>query len=227
MKNKLIQGLAIAIVALTMIGCGSNSSQEEVVEMAGVEETETTDATRNETDDREGNKTEAQNETDEETMGVMEKEAEEAVHTEQTQVTKVVDNVDEFVQYMVTLDPVEPAIVIFNEGTGEIINIKDGEKYQLRSDDRIFVRHSEEITKHSSNGILSHDTSLDNHDVYNTNGRYAETGGVAEGYESELCAWEYVPDYTQYGKGEEVETKWKIFINDIEKLITVYLTTPL
>lgn len=59
--------------------------------------------------------------------------------------TTVVANIDEFAQYMTTLSPTEPAIVIYNEGSGDVYNIQEGEVYHLKSDDRIFQRCSEEV----------------------------------------------------------------------------------
>lgn len=224
MRRKLIKMISIALIALTLFGCGAKED--------AVVKTDEADTVENESQDvNESSREEVLKEDSEETESVGQTESQsndETISMEkpEAEVTTKAANLDELVQYMVTLDPTEPAIVIYNEGTGEVINVKDGERYQLRADDRIFVSQSEEVTQCSCHGIISFEDCIENHCVYNTNGMYKLGATIMEGYENKLCGWEFVPDYTKFESGEEVETKWKNYIGDVKKDITVYLTTP-
>ena len=147
-KRKLIQMVLCVVFAMLLLcGCG-NSKEKSPVSEAGTEVEaeaaaegvgETTDAQTagdagkaDETDGAdvsgkadEADKAEAEDGQAEEYKGM-------PVAT----VATTVSDIDEFCDYAEKLD--DPAILIYNENEGYVINMGEGEYYQLKKDDRIF-----------------------------------------------------------------------------------------
>ena len=116
--------IIILVVIVLCIGCGESEMATESVREEDVQIAEENPAEENE-------QVAVESPAEENTQIVAES-------SEKESATTVVQNIDEFAQYMVTLSPTEPAIVIYNEGSGEVYNIQEGQVYHLKSDDRIF-----------------------------------------------------------------------------------------
>ena len=143
--NLVVRTLVIlAIMSFFIVGCGktevatdTNTEKEDVV----VETPETT--------------TEVE-EPQEETVEVAQPEAEEQVAEEEeteipeVQITAEVSTLEEVVAYALQLDSKTPHIIIFNEQEGYLIDMKEGEHYQLKSGDRIF-----ETVTHDMDSVTS------------------------------------------------------------------------
>lgn len=212
---------------LILMGCGNTKVQE--TEEKSVEEKQESVVQENVQDD-EADKKETGEKAAETESGELESETALKESVEAQTTTNVAD-IDAFVQYMTTLDPAKAAVVIYNEETGDVTNIKNEQTYQLKDSDRIFLSHSEDIKSHVSSGTLSFETAVDSHCVYSTNGHYAKTGVVMEGYENILCAWEVVPDYSEYNDGELVESYYGIWTHEYnsdewDDIIGIYLIKP-
>ena len=53
-------------------------------------------------------------------------------------------------EYMASLDPKKPAIVIYNEQEGYKINMGEGQTYHLKKQDRILISNSRDINQYST-----------------------------------------------------------------------------
>lgn len=119
----------LTILSLFMFGCGkqeattdTGTENEDVVAEAPKETVETEDA---------------QNEQEEVVEGdAVADEAESEIP--QAEITTKVSTLEEVVAYALQLDSKTPHIIIFNEQEGYLIDMKEGEHYQLKSEDRIF-----------------------------------------------------------------------------------------
>jgi hypothetical protein len=206
--------IIIMVVIALCIGCGESEMATESVREEDVQIAEENSAEENE-------QVAEESPAEENTQIVTES-------SEKESPTTVVQNIDEFAQYMVTLSPTEPAIVIYNEGSGEVYNIQEGQVYHLKSDDRIFQRCSEQVCRWSQNGVLSYDMSLDSKSVCCVDGHFANGAG-GEYKEAEFVGWEIMPDYTKQPANEEIETKYVIYLDEEgteKKLLTVYFVIP-
>lgn len=224
-KRNLIQMvLCVAFAMLLLCGCG-NSKEKSPVSEAGVEvETdasaegvgETTDAQTagdagkaDETDGAdvsgkadEADKAEAEDGQAEEYKGM-------PVAT----VATTVSDPNAFLDYTETLK--DPALLIYNENEGYVINMGEGEYYQLKKDDRIFEYRSER-------GVAVSDTLK------------ADQGTNFAKVDKVSYVFEMKPDYTKYDSPHKVLYKvWYVYEagrdhydpEDIFRL-TCYLDAP-
>ncbi|MBP3459900.1 MAG: hypothetical protein J6K58_11890 [Lachnospiraceae bacterium] len=189
--------LIISIFSVVMLtGCGSNDIESEMVmeaqQAGGEEEVAAIEETMEEVEEK--------NEVTEETE-IKEKEETSTVMPE-AQVTTTVADITEFAQYMANLDPKTPHVVIWNEAEGYLIDIKDGEYYQMKEEDRIFESDNNEI------------------DAVWTTIPQIESVGMSE-------AFEIIPDYTKFDSPHECI--FGIYLKedpDTPIYITYYLDAP-
>lgn len=134
--------VTLSLIACLLVGCG-NSKAETQPEVA-TEETPTVEEATEEVKEEPT----AEPETKEEDEAVVEETtSEDETVTEETteeetdsadpgEVTYITDftSIDD---YMASLDSESPAIIIYNEQEGYIINMQEGQHYQLKSDDKI------------------------------------------------------------------------------------------
>lgn len=209
--KKIARILLIGILMFCMEGCGTKEAeinQEEITKDA-----ENVEVEQVESEQEEAYGMDEEGEDEEQNNSSVKKMAE---------TTVVLDDINSFADYMLNLEDGKTAVVVFNETSGEVTNIQDGEMYQLKADDRIFTKAWDEMA-FSGNGLL--DAEGEVHGVYNTNGKYAEFGTVDK---SVFCAWEYVPDYSMYEAGEEVESIYGSGRKDEDlEYIQVYFVTPI
>ncbi len=137
-KGKLV---LVLIVILLLIGCGKEETKlEETAELTQdvVEETETVGEENVEVAETD----QAEEESEEEEKATKEQE-ETSDEMAEAQITTTVDKAGSISDYMESLDPQKPAIVIYNPDDGTIINMKEGEHYSLKEGDQIIVNISE------------------------------------------------------------------------------------
>lgn len=182
MRKKLIVWtiLVVTIMVFLLVGCEKAEAELDVMQEE-VKESEV----------RNGKETEVQEkEQKEEEPKVQEEVAEEEKNEEiyngmpVAQVETTVPDIYAFLDYSETLE--EPALLIYNEQEGYIINMGEGEYYQLKKDDRIFEYCTERC-------IGSSDT--------------LEAGGgdnIAKEVDKASYVYEMHPDYSQYKKPHEV-----------------------
>lgn len=148
-KEKVLRlVLSLTLAAFFLCGCGDSKETpaEEAPEVAAEEEV---------TEEPEIEEEEEALQPAEEETPVGEEVAEEPKEEEtstdmpEAQVTTTVADITEFAQYMEGIDPKTPHIVIWNEAEGYVIDMGEGEYYQLKNDDRIFLNSNAEIRKHS------------------------------------------------------------------------------
>lgn len=167
--------LSLALAAFLLCGCGNSTDETtasenvpEVVEP--VEASNTEEKEEQEIQQPDEAKTPAEEEVAEEP-----KEEETSTDMPEAQVTTTVENIDGLVAYMEALDSDTPHIVIYNEAEGYIIDMEEGEHYQLKSDDRIFLNSNSKIKQ--------------------------RTHAMPEiKYEPISGAQEIIPDYSQFNK---------------------------
>lgn len=133
--------VTLSLIACLLVGCG-NSKAETQPEVA-TDETPTVEEATEEvkeepTAEPETKEDEAVTEetTSEDETVAEETTAEETDSADPGEVTYITDftSIDD---YMASLDSESPAIVIYNEQEGYIINMQEGQHYQLKSDDKI------------------------------------------------------------------------------------------
>lgn len=205
MKEKTVLRtiLSLTLAAFLLCGCGNSKNEapvEEAPEVASEEEV-TEEPEKEEIQ-------EAQQPAEEETPAEEEvteepKEEETSIDMPEAQVTTTVADITEFAQYMANLDPKTPHIVIWNEAEGYVIDMGEGEYYQLKIDDRIFLNSSTDMESIS----------------YSIPELDKELGAL--GHES-------IPDYSQFDKPHEC--RYKITLKDDpsgERIkLTCYLDAP-
>lgn len=224
-KRKLIQMVLCVVFAMLLLcGCGNSKEKSPVSEADAEVETdasaegvgETTDAQTagdaGEADETDGadvsgkadgaDKAEAGDGQAEEYMGM-------PVATVET----TVSDPNAFLDYTETLK--DPALLIYNENEGYVINMGEGEYYQLKKDDRIFEYDSER-------GVASSDTLE------------AGLGTNFAKADKMSYVFEMKPDYTKYDSPHKVLYKvWYVYEagrdhydpEDIFRL-TCYLDAP-
>lgn len=172
--------LILTLTAFLLYGCGNSKDEapaKEVPEVAAEEEV--TEEPEKEEEQ------EAQQPAEEETLAEEEvaeepKKEETSTDMPEAQVTTTVENWDGLLSYVEPLDPSIPHIIIYNEAEGYIIDMKEGEYYHLKSDDRIFLNASVDTYY-----MVSIPTSKDyiNHESY---------------------IKEIIPDYSQFSNPQKV-----------------------
>ena len=185
MKNRKVWKLILSVTmaAFLLWGCGSaegESAEEAGAAEATAEESVIEEEKAEETEKEEQN---AQQPAEEETLAEEEsvaesKEEETSIDMPEAQVTTTVANDYEFGRYIKSLDPRTPHIVIYNETEGYIIDMQEGEHYQLKTDDRIFLNVNSDYMKYKAYSI-------------------PETG-----YQPIEGAWEIIPDYSKFEVGK-------------------------
>ncbi|MGN0132501.1 MAG: hypothetical protein ACI4AA_08670 [Lachnospiraceae bacterium] len=178
MKNRKVWKLILSVTLAAFLLWGCGSAEGEPAEEAGAAEVTAEESV---IEEEKTEKTEKEEESVEEEPAA----EEESVADEETsndmpeaQVTTTVENFDGLVDYMVALDPETPHIVIYNEAEGYIIDMKEGEHYQLKKDDRIFLNVNSDYMKNVAYSMP--DTS----------------------YQPISGSWEIIPDYSQFKVGE-------------------------
>ena len=138
--------VTLSLIACLLVGCG-NSKAETQPEVA-TDETPTVEEATEEVkeeptaepetkeDEAVTEETTSEDETVAEETTAEETTAEETDSADPGEVTYITDftSIDD---YMASLDSESPAIVIYNEQEGYIINMQEGQHYQLKSDDKI------------------------------------------------------------------------------------------
>lgn len=164
--RKLLQTiLNVVFITFLLCGCANSKNDVSVEETPVVTEQQVSEADMGETTEE---------------LKVEDTETEEpSTEIPEAKITTTVANDYEFGNYIKALDPETPHIVIYNEAEGYIIDMQEGEHYQLKSDDRIFLntRESENIK--------------------------AVSYSIPEiSYQPLEGAWEIIPDYSQFKVGE-------------------------
>lgn len=163
--RKLLQTiLNVVFITFLLCGCANSKNDVSVEETPVVTEQQVSEADMGETTEE---------------LKVEDTETEEpSTEIPEAKITTTVANDYEFGNYIKALDPETPHIVIYNEAEGYIIDMQEGEHYQLKSDDRIFLNVKSGSVKYRAYSIP----------------------------ETEYCplegAWEIIPDYSQFKVGE-------------------------
>lgn len=188
MKKANVLRLVLSVTLAAFLLCGCRNSKEapaeEAPEVTAEEVTE-------------------ENEVEEEEKEQESVEEETSADMPEAQVTTTVENIDGLVAYIQSLDPKTPHIVIYNEAEGYIIDMKEGEHYQLKKDDRLFLNSNDRI-KERSHSIPEKE------------------------YIPILGGGEVIPDYSKFDSPHE--TRFKIVLKDDpsgERIkLTCYLDAP-
>ena len=174
MKNKFVSIISIVLLSFLLLGCASDSQQKEVEDMAITgESAEVTVEDETKLVDESGSKTESSDENFEEKNNAVAETTESPV----AEADLIVSDIYEFLDYAESLG--DPAILIYNENEGYVINMGEGEYYQLKSDDRIFGYDTERAIR-TSNTLKG------------------GVGTTVRGY-----VYELEPDYSVYDKPHE------------------------
>ena len=221
-KRNLIQMVVCVVFAMLLLcGCGASKEKSPVSEAgteveaeASAEDVgETTDA-QTAGDTGEADETDGADEADKadkEEVGVG--QAEEYKGMPVATVATTVSDPNAFLDYTETLK--DPALLIYNENEGYVINMGEGEYYQLKKDDRIFEYDSER-------GVASSDTLE------------AGLGTNFAKADKMSYVFEMKPDYTKYDSPHKVLYKvWYVYEAgrdhyDPEEIfrLTCYLDAP-
>ena len=192
--------LGLAVVSLIFSGCGNSKEIAIVEEKDQVIEQEAV-AQDGEKEEVAENPEEQNPENEDNILEETEQELYDGMPV--AEVTKTVKDIYEFLDYVETLE--EPALLIYNENEGYVINMGEGEYYQLKKDDRIFEYDTDRAVRTSD--------TLE-----------AGPGTSARGY-----IFEKSPDYSQYDSPHEV-LYVVYFTEELEKgdyfLLTCYLDAP-
>lgn len=185
--NVLRLVLSVTLAAFLLCGCGNSKEApaEEAPEVAAEEEV----TEENEVEEEEEEQEFVEEETSAGEEGAKEPKEEETYNGMPVAKVKItVDNFEEFLNYVDSLDNQKPALLIYNENEGYVINMGEGEYYQLKTDDRIFEYLSERY-------VMSSDTL---------------EAGAGNGIKTHL--FEMVPDYSQYDSPHKVI--YKVFFTE-------------
>lgn len=194
--------LSLTLVAFLLCGCGNSTDEittsedvPEVVEPVEAPDTEEKEEVTKPAEEEEPKQEEeVVEEPDEETYNGM----------PIAKVTTTVSDIYAFLDYAESLD--EPAFLIYNESEGYVINMGEGEYYQLKKDDRIFEYDSSKAV------------------------RTSDTLEAGPGKSERAYVFEKTPDYTKFDKPHEVLYAVS-FTGEWEKeedyfLLTCYLDAP-
>lgn len=200
-KNLVLRTILVAtIMAFLLIGCGKAEVEpEEVPEVTQEEVKEPEVEKEEEAELQEEEQKEEEPEVQEEVV----EEEKASNEMPEAQVTTTVADNTEFAMYMSKIGETEPHVVIYNEVEGYVIDMKEGEYYQLKANDRIFFNWNTNI------GEMSY--SIPEKDYIST----------AE-------AIEIIPDYEKFDN--PLECRYKIVLKDDptgERIkLTCYLDAP-
>lgn len=189
--------ISAVLVGLMLCACGSNEEGNVV------EESEAVSSVTEEQTETEKEEQEVQQFAEEETS-TEEEVAEETYNgMPVAEIATTVSDIYSFLDYAESFN--EPALLIYNENEGYVINMGDGEYYQLKKGDRIFTYDSESAIGKSST-------------------LKAGGGTCVRGY-----VFEMTPDYSQYDSPHEV-IYVVYFTEERDKgdyfLLTCYLDAP-
>lgn len=121
-----------------LIGCGKEEVKlEETADLAQDEVKETEVQEEDVAVGEAGQKEELEVREDE-----VEEQEETSDEMAEAQITTTVNEAGSISDYMESLDPQKPAIVIYNPDDGTIINMKEGEHYSLNKEDQIIVNRN-------------------------------------------------------------------------------------
>lgn len=199
--NVLRLVLSVTLAAFLLCGCGNSKEApaEEAPEVAAEEEV----TEENEVEEEEEEQEFVEEETSAGEEGAKEpKEEETSTDMPEAQVATTVADITEFAQYMANLDPKTPHVVIWNETEGYLIDIKNGEYYQMKTGDKIFESWNTEVDA-----------------IWSTIPEISRTG-MAE-------AFEIIPDYTNFDSPNECI--YGIYLKEDPNTpiyITYYLDAP-
>lgn len=125
--------LSVTLAAFLLCGCGNSTDETttsedlpEVVEPVEAPDTEEKEEVTKPAEEEETKQEEVVEEPTEETYNGM----------PAAKVATTVSDIYAFLDYAESLD--EPALLIYNESEGYVINMGEGEYYQLKGNDRIF-----------------------------------------------------------------------------------------
>ena len=192
MKGKILKLrhlLTMAILVACLVGCGNQESTttEPTTEVEEPTVAEKPTETVEPTDEMESEEVEEKEEPKQEE--VTEEPTEETYNgMPVAKVETTVDNFEEFLNYVDSLDNQTPALLIYNENEGYVINMGEGEYYQLKTDDRIFEYDSERSVA------------------------ITDTLKAGAGTNIKEYLYEMIPDYSQYDKPHKVI--YKVFFTE-------------
>lgn len=194
--------LSLTLTAFLLCGCGNSEAAAPVEEVPEVTEEQVTEEPKEEVQQP------AEEETAEEEVAEEPKEEETSTGMPEAQVTTTVADIYSFLSYAESLD--KPALLIYNQNEGYVINMGEGEYYQLKKDDRIFEYTSERSTAYS--------------DTLEAEDRSNIAKDENKSYVNELR-----PDYSKYDSPHEVMYV-VYYTEEYEKgdyfLLTCYLDAP-
>lgn len=143
MKKKAVLRtfFSLALVAILLCGCGS-SKKETMTEGQSKVSEETTEITAKETtnsdcEEKEDISAKEDILANEEEVSTDEKTDETYKEMPVAQIETTVSSLNEFIDYAESLE--NPALLIYNSKEGYIVNMNDGEYYQIKAGDEIFV----------------------------------------------------------------------------------------
>lgn len=199
-KNLVLRTILVAtIMVFLLVGCGKAEAEPEEVPEVTQEEVKEPEAEKEEAEVQEEKQKEEEPEVQEEVV----EEEKASNEMPEAQVTTTVADNTEFAMYMSKIGETEPHVVIYNEVEGYVIDMKEGEYYQLKANDRIFFNWNTNI------GEMSY--SIPEKDYIST----------AE-------AIEIIPDYEKFDN--PLECRYKIVLKDDptgERIkLTCYLDAP-
>ena len=135
--------VTLSLIACLLVGCG-NSKAETQPEIATEETTEEVKEEPTAEPETKEDEAVAEETTSEDETVAEETTAEETDSADPGEVTYITDftSIDD---YMASLDSESPAIVIYNEQEGYIINMQEGQHYQLKKDDQVILNFTDMI----------------------------------------------------------------------------------
>lgn len=143
LKNCAILCLGVMLIS-SMAGC-KNDEQTATNNTGNALETEENTMTENDTVTIE----------EAETVEAEEETTEENPEEEQTEEVTYITDYTSISDYMGSLDPQQPAIVIYNEAEGYIINMQNEQEYELKAGDKILLNTIDIVGKGFNEELLA------------------------------------------------------------------------
>lgn len=212
MKKRKVwkRNLSLALAVFLLWGCGNaegktmkeKGTEEVTLEESVIEEKKTEENMREEETAAEESVTE-----EEETETV--EDEEKVKDMPEAQVTTTANEVGGLLPYMESLDPSEPAIIIYNaEEGGTIVNIQEGEHYNLKKNDQIIVNVCWDVLE-----AWAFDTEIVSNEM------------------DQISNYAYIlyPDYSKFDENQKFFYSIWLTTNPEEepRTITCYLTPPI